>query len=123
MKRLTKRIKSTLGPEIVCYIGDHAQHDEDIAAELTSAAVREVLDRLAEFEDAEEAVDRAKVDGRLVVLPCKIGTAVYRLDFNQHDGAWLEPHFFQLQDLEHVGTTIFLTLEEAEAEIRRLEHG
>jgi len=70
-----------------------------------------------------EEISQAEKDGRLVILPCKVGTAVYRLDFNQHDGAWLEPHFFRLQDLEAIGTSIFLTREEAEAEIRRLEHG
>lgn len=70
-----------------------------------------------------EEISKAEKEGRLLVLPCKVGTAVYRLDFNQHDGAWLEPHFFRLQDLEAIGTSIFLTREEAEAEIRRLEHG
>ena len=70
-----------------------------------------------------DEINQAEKDGRLVILPCRVGTAVYRLDFNQRDGAWLEPHFFRLQDLEHIGTTIFLTREEADAELRRMEHG
>ena len=70
----------------------------------------------------EEEINKAEKEGRLIVLPCKVGTAVYKIEYNQHYGAWLEPHFFRLQDYEHVGKTIFLSREDAEAEIRRWEH-
>jgi len=69
-----------------------------------------------------EEISQAEKDGRLVILPCKVGTAVYRLDFNQRDGAWLEPHFFQMQDIERIGKDIFLTRDEADAELKRLEY-
>lgn len=35
--------------------------------------VRSIINRLAAYEDAEE-------QGRLVVLPCKVGDVIYRLD-------------------------------------------
>ena len=46
----------------------------------------------------EEEINKAEKEGRLIVLPCKVGTAVYKIEYNQHYGAWLEPHFFRLQD-------------------------
>lgn len=95
------------------------------------------LEKLAAYEDTgltpEEIVHRlqngkhwadiwrAEAEGRLLVLPCRVGTAVYRIEFNQHDGAWLEPHFFRLDDVERVGTTIFLTREEGDAAVKEMQ--
>lgn len=103
MERLTKRIDS-----VVCYVGTHKQHCEDIPAEVSTAGVREVLDRLAEYEDRgidphevklvqetlvtaqrlkKEQYDtlekylKAEAEGRLVILPCKAGSKVFVLLF------------------------------------------
>ena len=108
---------------------------------LTPCDYKEVLERLAAYEDAgldPEEIQRlvatnhthaknrremfeelakykqAEAEGRLIALPCKEGTAVYRLTYNQHDGYSLEPRFFQITDINSVGKTVFLTLEEAE---------
>lgn len=103
MERLTKRIDS-----VVCYVGTHKQHCEDIPAEVSAAGVREVLDRLAEYEDRgidphevklvqetlvtaqrlkKEQYDtlekylKAEAEGRLVIIPCKAGSEVFVLWF------------------------------------------
>ena len=93
MERLTKRING-----VVTYIGEENSYDTgQIAAELNAAARREILERLAAYEDtglspqacveareieaglsAEDysihrmvELMRADKDGRLAVLPCK----------------------------------------------------
>src|SRR5690606_1961761 len=61
--------------------------------------VKNVFDRLAAYEDSglspEEAQElaKAKADGRLVVLPCKVGDNVYFL-LQELDGEWYvsSPH-------------------------------
>lgn len=65
MERATKNFNG-----VICYVGEHRVHDEDIPAEMTTEAVRDVLKRLADYEVAEE-------QGRLVVLPNKIGDHVF----------------------------------------------
>ena len=106
MERLTKRING-----VVTYIGKENSYDTgQIAAELNTAARREILERLADYEDTErrpeevQALNRlfyyaltesrtlqeqlalierlrelaeADKDGRLVVLPCKVGDTVW----------------------------------------------
>ena len=60
MERLTKRFTKNT----VAYVGPGRKYDEELAAELDVRQVREVLSRLADYEDTEE-------EGRLLVLPCK----------------------------------------------------
>ena len=101
MERLTKRIDS-----VVCYVGTHKQYGEDIPAEVSTAGAREILNRLAEYEDRgidphevklvqetlvtaqrlkKEQYDtlekylKAEAEGRLVILPVNIGDDVYYL--------------------------------------------
>ena len=82
--------------------------------------------KLAEYEDLQE-------QGRLVVLPCKVGDTVFVLahgiisqnlvDHVEYDGTHLALHFhlhcgiFTFTDLStfNLGDTLFLTREEAEA--------
>ena len=71
----------------------------------------DAIDRLAAYEDLEE-------QGRLVVLPCKVGTPIYWINFNQHDGYWIELGEFHLQDIGVFGKTVFLTREEAEEKLK-----
>ena len=70
------------------------------------------VEKLAEYETAEE-------DGRLVVLPCKVGTRVYEIYQFCGCGAWeIEEHKIKLEDLDKIGKTVFLTREEAEKALR-----
>ena len=92
-----------------------------------SCTQRKVWERLKAYEDAEE-------QGRLVVLPCKLGDVVYGIHqgrtilpmvaqwFETNDG-WtvcaqytpMAPKFYRFADF---GKTVFLTREEAEAALR-----
>jgi len=106
----------------------------------------EAINRLAEYEDSglspEEVQElaKAKADGRLVVLPCKVGDNVY---FLLQDGEWYvsSPHriteigtrgfwtsAFPLEkpnamddftSWDEFGKTVFLTKEEAERALER----
>ena len=72
------------------------------------------IDKLAAYEDAEE-------QGRLVVLPCKIGTPVWssvmcRFDENGEEQPMQWP--FMLSMMDEWGTGFFLTYDEAEAALK-----
>jgi hypothetical protein len=104
-------------------------------------AIFEVLERLAAYEDtgltpAEVAeLAEAKKDGRLVVLPCKVGTRVWIISQNCdlcHDMYIEEPclfgdceyrgvieSVFTLSMTDIFGKTVFLTREEAEEALRK----
>ena len=69
------------------------------------------IDRLRELAEADK-------DGRLVVLPCKVGGTVYRLQYIEQT-PWrfvmgVAEIKFALIWLEEFGKTVFLTREEAE---------
>lgn len=88
------------------------------------------IDRLAEYENAEE-------QGRLVILPCKVGDSYFTYSwccYCSHDDCWEQndcdecPHLlkeireYKFKNIVHIlnaekdfGKTIFLTREEAEA--------
>lgn len=73
----------------------------------------ECVKKLAEYEIAEE-------EGRLVVLPCKLGTPVY---FLRHgfDGWRIDSRKFAYGMIGEVGETVFLTREEAEKALKEME--
>ena len=61
MKRLTKRING-----VVTYIGKETSYDTgQIAAELNAAACREILERLADYEDTERRPEEVQALNRL----------------------------------------------------------
>lgn len=73
--------------------------------------------RLAEYEDLEE-------QGKLIRLPCVVGTTVYEIYQFLGKVAWeIEEHRIRLEDLENIGKTVFLTREEAETAIKRADSG
>lgn len=97
----------------------------------TDCSYMQIYDRLAEYEDAEE-------QGRLIVLPCKVGDTVYVIN-----GPWVREYsvasvywdgiFFQFQSEnesyvedcrrfsffdERIGETVFLTEEEAKKALK-----
>ena len=91
MKRLTKAFDNICaGDRTVVYIGEFRKYEADTPAELSSAAVRDVLKRLAAYEDSgyspgelQTTLDKdvhgcvlklirwlqAEEEGRLLVLP------------------------------------------------------
>ena len=92
------------------------------------------VDRLAAYEDMAElcgGVDRlrelaeADKDGRVVVLPCKVGDTVYRLQYiEQTPGRFIvgvAPIEFTLIWLDYIGETVFPTREEAEKALQEME--
>ena len=80
-----------------------------------------MFEKLAYYEDLEE-------QGRLVKLPCKVGDTVYKADkvsekIKQYKVIHFETERVDFDDysycfLSHFGKTVFLTKEEAEAELK-----
>ena len=88
--------------------------------------------KLKEYEDLEE-------QGRLVILPCKIGDKVYNITWwddvqekvvvkgktyyrtiHKHK---VSKSTFGYTDIEEIGKTVFLTKSEAEAKLKELRGG
>ncbi len=110
--------------------------------------VRDLYGRLKDYEDIAELcggadclreLAEADKDGRVVVLPCKVGDVVYGFHNNRQTilpmvAKWIEtnadgwtvaaqyapmvPEFFQFSDF---GKTVFLTREEAEKALEERE--
>jgi hypothetical protein len=93
------------------------------------------VDRLAAYEDIAElcgGFDRlrelaeADKDGRVVVPPCKVGDTVWRIkrtfeEYPDKSKPYIEPDAFLLQDVFNIGKTVFLTHEEAEKALQKME--
>lgn len=133
---------------IYCEAIDRLAAYEDTG--LTPAQIKYILPR----QSAEEAVERMKIErerydewfawkqaeseGRLIVLPCKVGDTVYAVepdlcdlrdkdtcdaycdgwDFSCpdfHSGSTIRQRHFQVEDLRHFGKTVFPSHEEAAA--------
>jgi len=90
-------------------------NDKDVADLIEEKSdfdgLTEAINRLAEYEDSGLSPDevqelaQAKADGRLVVLPCKVGDNVYFL-LQELDGEWYvsSPH-----RITEIGTRGFWT--------------
>ena len=77
------------------------------------------FDRLRELAEADK-------DGRVVVLPCKVGDTVWRIkrtfeEYPDKSKPYIEPDAFLLQDVFNIGKTVFLTREEAEKALAEME--
>ena len=81
------------------------------------------VEKLAEYETAEE-------EGRLVVLPCKVGSTVYRILYTLafgEIGDKAEKHYFIRETsfeygmIDDLNETVFLTREEAEKALKEME--
>ena len=78
-----------------------------------------IPNRLRELAEADK-------DGRCVVLPCKVGTKVYRIRYKIADypdkpdleiaDTWFTPEY-----REDIGKTVFLAREEAEKALQEME--
>lgn len=69
---------------------------------------------------------RADKDGRLVVLPCKVGTATYYIRYPiavypDESEPEIKRGIFTLCDLDRVGHSVFLTREEAEKALEAMK--
>lgn len=69
--------------------------------------------------DRMKELAKADKEGRLVVLPCKVGDTVWRIKrtfetYPDKSKPYIEPDAFLLQDVFNIGKTVFLTREEAE---------
>lgn len=84
------------------------------------------------FSDDTSEVERlrelykADKEGRVVVLPCKVGDTVWRIkrtfeEYPDKSKPYIEPDAFLLQDVFNIGKTVFLTHEEAEKALQKME--
>ena len=89
--------------------------------------LRDVLQKLADYEDAEE-------QGLFIRLPCKVGDTVFVIEGHgvyksqvdkiilRHDGLWIDGtfnHFGLVYFSGEIGRNVFLTHEEAETALER----
>ena len=130
MERLTEKIGNTncvKGCGSNCKYGFQHCSKEDWE---NCQTINDIIDKLADYEDLEE-------QGRLVKLPCKIGTEVYDITWwdnvqekvvvkgkayyrtvHKHKITKLP---FTYSDIDDFGKTVFLTKSEAEQKLKETE--
>lgn len=103
------------------FIADALQYGEDDILGLIAVfyrnlwATADLRERLKEYEDLEE-------QGKLLKLPCEIGHRVYVIYQFCGEGAWeIDEHKIRLEDLDKIGETVFLTRDQAEAALQKME--
>ena len=131
MERLTDRCWRNLDPWECCGQNFHCSRKlNDDGGCINGCIVPKLYKHLAEYEDLEE-------QGLLLKLPCKIGTTVYDIRWWDNitkkvkvDGeTYYKTVFkhkvskskFSLHDYDDIGKEVFLTKEEAEKALERLE--
>lgn len=77
------------------------------------------ISRLVELAEADK-------DGRVLILPCKLGTKVYRIryeiaDYPDKPNLEIADTWFTPEYREDIGKTVFLTREEAEKALQEME--
>lgn len=92
------------------------------------AEAREIEETLSGYDySISRMVELMKADkeGRVLILPCKVGDTVYRLQYiEQTPGRFtvgVVPIKFALIWLEEFGKTVFLSREEAEKALQEME--
>ena len=112
MERLTKRNSDGIvGTELKYYNYNNFQ---------------KMARKLAEYEDLEE-------QGRLISLPCKVEDTVYEITgatargydwkYLTYEKAYIHKTIFNLDRLNDIGKTVFLTKSEAEAKLKEMRGG
>lgn len=92
--------------------------------------MKEVVE--AAFDNDTSRIERAHnlhvadKEGRVVVLPCKVGDTIWRLKrtfetYPDKSKPYTEADGFLLQDIWNVGKNVFLTREEAEKALAEME--
>ena len=87
----------------------------------SESGVNQAIKKLYEYETAEE-------EGRLVVLPCKVGDIVYKImcqrdNFDDRPYRIITSVNFRLDMADDIGKTVFLTREEAEKALMEIKKG
>ena len=156
MERLTKRSPDTTKENGVCCTHFHSPECFMVEGNCSAGCKWEeaAWERLADYEDTHMMpsdvtsmrmdmaiiaalfngvdVDRMKElaeadkDGRLVVLPCKVGTATYYIHYPiavypDESEPEIKRGIFTLCDLDRVGHSVFLTREEAEKALEAMK--
>ena len=130
MERLTEKIGNTncvKGCGSNCKYGFQHCRTEDWE---NCKTIDDVIDKLAEYEDLEE-------QGRLIKLPCKIGTEVYDITWwdNVQEKVVVKGKAyyrtvhkhkvtkspFTYSDIDNFGKTVFLTKSEAKQKLKEME--
>ena len=143
MSRLTDRCWRNLDPWECCGQNFHCSRKlNDDGGCINGCIVPKLYKHLAEYEDLEE-------QGLLLKLPCKIGSIVYVIDTiyecdngymdcimefpdryqceigfkceYEHEKLVVRPESFDFKMLDNFNKTVFLTKEEAEKALERLE--
>lgn len=88
-------------------------------------AMMSVLNSIGSYDRLRE-LSEADKDGRVVLLPCKVGDTVWRIKrifetYPDKSEPYIEPDAFLLQDVFNIGKTVFLTREEADHELKRVK--
>ena len=125
MSRLTRRI--TARNEDVVYTKGY--YENTTAGEMKSSDVREVMRKLADYEDLEE-------QGLLLKLPCKVDDTLYFVSRNKiieelivlkitYQDKFIITFRDESNDIgnvseKYIGKTVFLTKEEAEEKLKEL---
>ena len=120
------------------------KHEKPIIKDWPNYMEFDIINRLAAIEDIlgdEYDLDRlrelveADRDGRCVVLPCKIGDTLYRIQRFKRGKNWRkEAEYIRTVELNknnfwrvvfegELGETVFLTREAAEAALKGEQHG
>ena len=106
MERLTKRFTDGVA---------YCEEIEDVGIKSINSKtyVGKAVEKLAEYEDLEEK-------GMLLKLPCKTGTPVYFIEFNQHDGFYIELKEFSISMINSIDR-MYLSKEESEQKLKEME--
>ena len=132
MDRLTRLCKNTENGKYIPYVAG------SFTGIYPDCTLGEVVNRLAEYEDLEEA-------GRLIVLPCKEGTTIYKtcykcictlghtylhntcdspIECRKCDAVkierWIRETTFSLSMLDRIGVDFFINREDAEAALSNI---
>ena len=120
-RKVWERLKAyedkRLTPEEVAALGRLFDYALERSKTLTEQI--ELLKRLRELAEADK-------DGRLVVLPCEVGTATYYIHYStafypDKSEPEIKRGIFTLPDLDRFGHYVFLTREEAEAALEAMK--
>ena len=129
MERLTEKIGNTncvKGCGSNCKYGFQHCRTEDWE---NCKTIDDVIDKLADYEDLEE-------QGRLVILPCKVGDTLYKLVPNLYreyieikiaqfvinkNGIYFTTNKGVSWSADKIGKTVFLTKAEAEQKLKEME--
>ena len=93
---------------------------------LTPEEIAAMQHTLSEYHKVADPLLRAQADGRLVVLPCKVGDTVYRIFNPPSREPVISAHTLMSVDyivrwIDKFGKTVFLTREEAEKALEAMK--